>query len=396
MIYTISEEEPISSCTLKLELIFNPDSNSDNNDDKNNGFSSAQYGNKDNNDLDSDSNPKTYIALSDLTKKQELKWFSNNNKSIMPECTHDTNAGFDLKYSGKYPIKLKPHLYTCINLKIALEILAMTMVQLAFRSSLAKKEINIRGRIIDAEYVGNIIAMLQNDSEKAYIIDPNKKIAQTIFLLLVKITQLVLVKNREELGITARGIQRFRSMNRIDVPVNMAKEEIVDKREIISICQSISILLYNQYTVVIEKKVKDQMQIFETEATLCKSGEIGLTNLYIPAKNHNHIKIPIYNNTGNVLKIPERIIIGYLTIEIEDQQPDTISDFPQLCRYVDITSQTIYGQEKCYLLQQKQLEQMNIRNLDSLQCMQLMMLLNNFNDIFASKNEFGKTDIIQY
>ncbi|KAG9301054.1 hypothetical protein G9A89_015790 [Geosiphon pyriformis] len=64
--------------------------------------------------------------------------------------------------------------------------------------------------------------------------------------------------------------------------------------------------------------------------------------------------------------------------------------------YVDITSQTIYGQEECYLLQPKQLKQMNLENLDLLQCMQLKMLLNNFNDIFANKNKFGRTDIIQY
>ncbi|KAG9298630.1 hypothetical protein G9A89_012698 [Geosiphon pyriformis] len=35
-------------------------------------------------------------------------------------------------------------------------------------------------------------------------------------------------------------------------------------------------------------------------------------------------------------------------------------------------------------------------NLDPFQQMQLKMLLNNFNDIFASKNEFGQTNIIQH
>ncbi|KAG9292874.1 hypothetical protein G9A89_016236 [Geosiphon pyriformis] len=100
--------------------------------------------------------------------------------------------------------------------------------------------------------------MLQNNSEKAYIIDPNEKITQTIFLPLVKIAQLVLVENREELGITARGIQKFRSISRIDIPVNMTEEEIVDKEEIISTHQAISILSYNQYILAIKRKVKDQ------------------------------------------------------------------------------------------------------------------------------------------
>ncbi|KAG9286801.1 hypothetical protein G9A89_012351 [Geosiphon pyriformis] len=216
------------------------------------------------------------------------------------------------------------------------------MVQLAFRSSLVKKGINIKGEIIDAGYIGNIIAMLQNDSEKAYIIEPNKKIAQAIFLPLVKIAQLVSVKNREKLGITARGIQGFGSMNRIDIPVNMVVEEIIDKGEIISTHQSISIPPYDQYILLIKRKIKNQ------------------------AKNPKNIKILIYNTTGNVIEIPKGTIIGYLTTEVENQPPNHIPDFPQLCRYVDITSQTIYGRNEYYLLQPKQLEQMNMGNLDPL------------------------------
>ncbi|KAG9305684.1 hypothetical protein G9A89_022606 [Geosiphon pyriformis] len=251
------------------------------------------------------------------------------------------------------------------------------MVQLVFRSSLTKKRINIKERIIDTGYIGNIIAILQNDPEKAYIIEPNKKIAQAIFLSL------------EKLGITAKGIQEFGSMGKIDVPVNMAEEEIINKREIIFNCQLISILSYNQYMLAIERKVKDQAQIFETETTMCKSEKIGLTNLYIPAKSPKHIKILIYNTTENVLKIPKKTTIRYLSTEVKEQLPNLIPNFSQLCEYVNITSQTIYGQEEYYLLQLEQLEQMNLGNLDPLQHMQLKMLLNNFNNIFANKNKFA-------
>ncbi|KAG9295886.1 hypothetical protein G9A89_006625 [Geosiphon pyriformis] len=146
----------------------------------------------------------------------------------MPEHAHNTDARFDLRYPEKDAIKLEPHLRTCIDLKIVLEILATTMVQLAFGSSLAKRGINIRGEIIDMRYVKNIIAMLQNDSEKTYIIEPNKKIAQAIFLSLVRVAQLVSVGKREELEITVREIQGFESTSRIDILVNMAEEEIVD------------------------------------------------------------------------------------------------------------------------------------------------------------------------
>ncbi|KAG9287985.1 hypothetical protein G9A89_017580 [Geosiphon pyriformis] len=207
MIYTIpEEEEPISRCALELESNFNSNSNSDNDNNKNNGSSSTQYHHKNNNNSDLDSNSETYIMLPNLTKEQKLKWFSNNDEGIMPECVHDTDTGFDLRYLRKNSIKLEPHLCTCIDLKIALEISATTIVQLASRSSLAKKGINIRGGIIDAGYVGNIIAMLQNDLEKTYTIDPNEKITQAIFLPLVKIAKLVSVGNREKLGITAREI----------------------------------------------------------------------------------------------------------------------------------------------------------------------------------------------
>ncbi|KAG9291563.1 hypothetical protein G9A89_021982 [Geosiphon pyriformis] len=74
MIYTIPEEKkPINSCTSELESTFNPNSNSNNNNNKNNGSSSTQCGNEKYNDLNSDSNPETYIALPNLTKEQELK-----------------------------------------------------------------------------------------------------------------------------------------------------------------------------------------------------------------------------------------------------------------------------------------------------------------------------------
>ncbi|KAG9301089.1 hypothetical protein G9A89_012472 [Geosiphon pyriformis] len=339
MIYSIpEEEEPISSCASESESLINCDPDSDD-DNKNTSSSSVQNGNDNksdsNSDPNSDLNYEQYIALPDLSKKQELKWYSDNGKGIMPEHVHDTDTGFDLRYPRKNAIKLEPHSCTCIDLKIALEIPATTMG-------------------------------LQNDSEKAYIIELNEKIAQAIFLPLIRIAQLVSVGKREELGITARKIQRFGSTDRIDVPVNMTKEEIIGQGEIISTSQAISIPPYSQYILAIERKEKEQEQIFEVEANLCESGKIGLINLYIPAKSYSSIKIPIYNNTGNVINIPERTTIGYLTTEIEDQPPNSIPDFPQLCRYVDITSQTIYGRDECYLLQPEQLEQINMRNLDPL------------------------------
>ncbi|KAG9303501.1 hypothetical protein G9A89_018397 [Geosiphon pyriformis] len=351
MIYTISEEEePISSYASESESNFNPNSNSDNNNDKNNSSSSISNSNENYDNSNSNSNPETFIALLDLTKEQELKWFSNSSESIMLEHVHDMNAEFDLRYPENDPIKLEPHLCTYIDLKIALEILVTTM------------GINIRGGIIDAEYVGNIIAILQNNSKKTYTIEPNKKIAQAIFLSLVKIAQLVLVGSREKLRITAKEIQEFGSTDRIDVSVNMAEEKIIDKGEIISTHQSISIPSYSQYMLAIKR---EQKSLFVNQKRL----DLLIFTYQSKAKN---IKILIYNTTENVIEIPKGTIIKYLTTEVEDQLPNHISDFLQLCGYI------------------------NMGNLNPFQQMQLRMLLSNFNDIFASENEFGCTNIIQH
>ncbi|KAG9289696.1 hypothetical protein G9A89_014431 [Geosiphon pyriformis] len=113
MIYMIpEEEEPINSCILESKSSSNPNSNSDNDDNENNSSSSIQNGYNNDNDSNSNSNSNSnyeqYIALPNLTKKQKLKWFSNNDEDIMPECVHNTDVEFDLRYPEKDAIKLKP------------------------------------------------------------------------------------------------------------------------------------------------------------------------------------------------------------------------------------------------------------------------------------------------
>ncbi|KAG9306660.1 hypothetical protein G9A89_004207 [Geosiphon pyriformis] len=102
--------------------------------------------------------------------------------------------------------------------------------------------------------------MLQNDSEKTYIKEPNKKIAQAIFLLLVKIAQLVSIGNKKKLVITAKKIQDFEFMSRIDVLVNMAEEKIINKGEIISTS--------NKYQQHYRKETKNLRNKFKVATTL--------------------------------------------------------------------------------------------------------------------------------
>ncbi|KAG9289639.1 hypothetical protein G9A89_014374 [Geosiphon pyriformis] len=138
-----------------------------------------------------------------ITKNMLFQDPTEDTKTEQYLSVYDTDAGFDLQYPRQLPIIIVSHSLVKIDLKIALEIPVSTMVQVAFQSSLAKKKINVKGEIIDAGYTGNIIMMLQNNLDRPYKIESQEKIAQAIFLLLIKIPQLTPVTTREELGLTA-------------------------------------------------------------------------------------------------------------------------------------------------------------------------------------------------
>ncbi|KAG9301999.1 hypothetical protein G9A89_021043 [Geosiphon pyriformis] len=90
----------------------------------------------------------------------QLKYFNNNRQGIKSEKAHEIDTEYDLRYPDKDTFVLKPKSLTKINLKIALEILPGAIVQIASQSSLASKEINVREKIIDAGYTGDITVIL--------------------------------------------------------------------------------------------------------------------------------------------------------------------------------------------------------------------------------------------
>ncbi|KAG9288603.1 hypothetical protein G9A89_006704 [Geosiphon pyriformis] len=141
----------------------------------------------------------------------QLKYFNNNGQEIKPEKAHEIDAGYDLRYLDKDILVLKPKSLTKINLKIALKILPEAMVQITFRSSLASKRINVRRGIINARYTEDITVMFQNETDKPFKIKYAEKIAQAIYLLLINISGLQLVNQREQLGKSDRGTQDFGS-----------------------------------------------------------------------------------------------------------------------------------------------------------------------------------------
>ncbi|KAG9303346.1 hypothetical protein G9A89_013672 [Geosiphon pyriformis] len=149
----------------------------------------------------------TLIYLIENQPALQLKYFNNNGQEIKPKKAHKIDAGYDLRYPGKDTLVLKPKSLTKINLKIALKILPGAMVQIASRSSLASKGINIRGGIINAGYTGDITVMLQNETDKPFKIEHAEKIAQAIYLLLINISGLQLVNQREQLEKSDRRTQ---------------------------------------------------------------------------------------------------------------------------------------------------------------------------------------------
>ncbi|KAG9294164.1 hypothetical protein G9A89_021523 [Geosiphon pyriformis] len=275
------------------------------------------------------------------TTETEQYFYSDNNEGICPQKAHDTDA-------------------VSINLKIALEIPVSTMIQVASRSSLAKKKIDVKRGIINAEYTRNIIVMLQNNLDKSYKIESHNKIAQVIFLPLVKIPQLALVTIYEN----GRG----------NVPVNFAKEDS-DQIELIYTDTIISILPYRQYFLKVNWKIQDQALLFEANPKICSLANIA--NLYLPAKTHKHFKISIHNSTKDVIEIPEGTLVSSISADIRNPEKlQSISDFTQLFLFCNITLQIWNLPKKSYLFTPEEINKLNLENLSTLQQMQLKVFLN--------------------
>ncbi|KAG9287372.1 hypothetical protein G9A89_023744 [Geosiphon pyriformis] len=119
----------------------------------------------------------TPIYLIEKQPTIQLKYFDNIGQGIKPEKAHKIDAKYNFRYPDKDTLILQPKSLTKINLKIALEIPPGTMVQIASKSLLASKGINIRGEVIDAGYTGDITIILQNETDKSFKIEHAEKIA---------------------------------------------------------------------------------------------------------------------------------------------------------------------------------------------------------------------------
>ncbi|KAG9298040.1 hypothetical protein G9A89_018868 [Geosiphon pyriformis] len=146
---------------------------------------------------------------------------------------------------------------------------------------LVKKEISIQRGVIDFRYTGNLMVLLQNNSEKPYTIESKEKITQAIFLPLAKIGKFVPVENCEELLQTTRGTFGFGSTGK-RIEANFA-ETIEEKGKVIKTEQFITLLSYGKSEIRIKRTIKEKDLIFEPYSKTCQQFLIGLTNFFIPA-----------------------------------------------------------------------------------------------------------------
>ncbi|KAG9289745.1 hypothetical protein G9A89_014480 [Geosiphon pyriformis] len=278
--------------------------------------------------------PTTPIYLFEKQPPLQLKYFDNHGQGIKPEKAHEIDTGYDLRYPEKDTLILQPKSLTKINLKIALEIPPGAIVQIASRSSLASKKINIRGRVIDAEYTEDITIILQNETDKPFKIEHAEKIAQAIYLPLINISGLQSVNNREQLGKSERGTQSFDSTGQFTVPVNIVLNTQNESHQILQLPQPITISSFGEHHEIYTcSKPTTTQQIFESNEQ-------------------------IYKN------------------------PQIVSNFIEIIKHTLLPNPNIIPITENYHLLEEKLSQINMTE---------------FADIFAKdNNDLGKTDIVQH
>ncbi|KAG9286172.1 hypothetical protein G9A89_010186 [Geosiphon pyriformis] len=339
----------------------------------------------------------TPIYLIENQPALQLKYFNNNGQGIKPKKAHEIDAEYDLKYPGKDTFVLKPKSFTKINLKIALEILPGAIVQIASWSSLASKGINVRRGIIDAGYTGDITVMLQNETDKPFKIKHAEKIAQAIYLLLINISGLQLVNQREQLGKSDRGTQGFGSTERFTVPVNIALNTQNESHQILRLPQPITILPFGEHPEIYTcPKSTTTQQIFESNEQVCLEHNISIPNIYIP-EGTKKVRVTFYNPNNYPIILLNNLEIGVIYSNIFQQKlSQIVSDFSEIIGH-SIPKTNPNPSSENYHVVMKKLSQINMGQLEPQQQTQLKELIAEFADIFAkNNNDLGRTDLVQH
>ncbi|KAG9303377.1 hypothetical protein G9A89_013703 [Geosiphon pyriformis] len=326
----------------------------------------------------------------------QLKYFDNNGQGIKPEKAHEIDTEYDLRYFGKNTLVLQPKSLTKINLKIVLEISPGTIIQIASRSSLASKRINIRGGVIDKGYTGDITIMLQNETNKPFRIEHAEKIAQAIYLPLINISGLQSVNNREQLGKSERGMQSFGSTERFTVPINIALNAQNESHQIFQLLQPITISLFEEHHKIYTcLKPTTTQQIFESNKQICLKHEISIPNIYIP-KGMKKFRVTFYNPNNYPIVLLNKLKIGIIHSNIfQNKNSQIVYNFIEIIRHTLLLIPNITPTTENYHLLEEKLFRINMGPLESQQQRQLKQLIAEFANIFAKdNNNLGKTDIV--
>ncbi len=134
--------------------------------------------------------------------------------AILPSRGSDQAAGYDLYAKNSEPLAIAPHTTAMVGTGVAMAIPEGYFGGIFARSGLASKQslrpANCVG-VVDADYRGEIIVALHNDSDEERTIAPKERIAQMVILpfLSVEFTET------QDLDETSRGAGGFGSTGRM-------------------------------------------------------------------------------------------------------------------------------------------------------------------------------------
>ena len=133
-----------------------------------------------------------------------------NNLAKVPTRGSEYAAGYDLYAATDKAIDIKPHDTVKIGTGIAIELGKNTFGGIFARSGLATKKglrpSNCVG-VIDADYRGELIVAIHNDTDSIMTIEPQERIAQLIVLPFIPVDFKIV----DELSNTTRGEGGFGS-----------------------------------------------------------------------------------------------------------------------------------------------------------------------------------------
>ncbi|MEI4220246.1 MAG: dUTP diphosphatase [Candidatus Dasytiphilus stammeri] len=135
-----------------------------------------------------------------MKKNIEVKILDKRLKQLFPLPTYATpgSAGLDLRACMDQMIELSPGKTVLVSTGLAIHIKDPTLAAIILpRSGLGHKHGIVLGNLIgliDSDYQGEILMSVWNRGEKNFVINPNERIAQLVFVPIVQV-ELNIVDN---------------------------------------------------------------------------------------------------------------------------------------------------------------------------------------------------------